>query len=326
MSGYWQLRVAEEYIEKTNFSCHHGLFEFVRMPFGLCNAPATMQGALDILLAQIKWEACLVYLDNIITYGAIFRLMLQWLRMIFMLFRSANLHMKSSKCFFGYDYLAYLGHLVSGNGVEVDPEKIRAKKEIPRPMTKMQLRSFLGLASYYRRFIEGFAQIAGLLHKLTGETVAFVWDERCDGIREIEDAAFGSTGFDNFQPTQTLSLHMDMSGLGLGAVLNQGVKKDKRVLVYSSRCFIVHEQNYGIPELGALAFIWAVKNNRHYLLGRHFRIVTDLHCFCGLKKMCDSKGKLGHWMLEIAKHQYDIVHKSGILHIDVHALSLRMTS
>ena len=130
-SGYWQLRVAEEDIEKTDFSCHHGLFEFVRMPFGLCNALATMQRALDILLAQIKWEACLVYLDDVITYGAIFKLMLQQLRMIFTLFRSANLRLKPSKCFFGYDKVAYLGHLVSGNGVEVDPEKIRAMKEFP---------------------------------------------------------------------------------------------------------------------------------------------------------------------------------------------------
>ena len=129
-SGYWLLRVAED-IEKTAISCHRGLFEFVRMPFGLCNTPATMQRALDILLAQIKWEACLVYLDDVITYGAIFRLMLKWLRMIFTLCRSANLRLKPSKCFFGYDKIAYLGHLVSGNGVEVDPEKIRAMKEFP---------------------------------------------------------------------------------------------------------------------------------------------------------------------------------------------------
>ena len=128
--------------------------------------------ALDILLEQIKWEACLVYLDDVITYGAIFRLMLQRLRLIFTLFRSANLRLKPSKCFFGYDKVAYLGHLVSGDGMEVDPEKIRAVREFPRPTTRMQLRSFLGLASYYR-FIEGFAKIAGPLHKLTGETVAF---------------------------------------------------------------------------------------------------------------------------------------------------------
>ena len=116
-SGYWQLRVAEEDIEKTAFSCHRELFEFVRMPFGSCNTPATMQPALDILLAHVKWEAFLVYLDDIITFGVEFQRMLRWLPMIFTLFRSANLWLKPSKCFFGYDKVAYLNHLVSGNGV-----------------------------------------------------------------------------------------------------------------------------------------------------------------------------------------------------------------
>ena len=127
-SGYWQLRVAEEDIEKIAFSCHSGLFDILRMPYGLCNAPAIMQRALDILLAHIKWEACLVYLDDVITFGAEFQRMLRRLWMIFTLFRSANLRLKPSKCFFGYDKVAYLGHLVSGNGVEVDPEKLRVGK------------------------------------------------------------------------------------------------------------------------------------------------------------------------------------------------------
>ena len=91
--------------------------------------------------------------------------------------------------------------------------------------------------------------------------------------------------------------------------------------MYSSRCLNVHEKNYGIPELEALAIIWAVKKNRHYLLGRHFKIVTDHHSLCSLKKMRDQKGKQGCWMLEMAEHQYDIVHKSGILHVDADALS-----
>ena len=167
-SGYRQLRVSEEDIEKTAFSCHKELFEFVRMPFGLSIAPATMHRALDILLAHFKWEACLVYLDDVITFGAKFQ-MLRRLWMIFTLFRSANLHLKQLKCYFGYAKVAYLGHLVSGNGVEVDPEKIRVVKEFPRPTTKTQVRSFLGLACYYRRFIENFAKIALPLHKLMGE-------------------------------------------------------------------------------------------------------------------------------------------------------------
>ena len=101
--------------------------------------PATMQRALDILLAHIKWEACLVYIHDVITFGAIFQCMLKSLRMIFMIFRSANLRLTPAKCFYGYDKVAYLGHMVSRNGDEVDPEKIWAEREFPRPITKMQV-------------------------------------------------------------------------------------------------------------------------------------------------------------------------------------------
>ena len=180
----------------------------------------------------------------------------------------------------------------------------------------------MGLASYYRRFIENFAKIALPLHRITGETVIFAWDERCElAFERLKTLLTEAPVLTMFDPTQPLSLHTDASGLGLGAVLYQGVKQDKRVLVYSSQCLNVHEKNYGIPELEALAIIWAVKKNWHYLLGRHFKIVTDHHSLCSLKKIKDTKGKLGRWMLEMAEHQYDIVHKSGSLHVDADALS-----
>ena len=111
-SGYWQLQVNEEDIAKTAFACHRGLFEFVRMPFGLFNAPAMMQRALDMLLAKIKWETCLIYLEDIITHGSTFPLMLHNLEEIFELLETADLKLKSSKCFFGFDHVNYLGHVV----------------------------------------------------------------------------------------------------------------------------------------------------------------------------------------------------------------------
>ena len=126
----------------------------------------------------------------------------------------------------------------------------------------------------------------------SGETVAFVWDERCEmAFKRLKTLLTEAPVLTTFDSTQTLSLPPDVSGLGLGAVLYQGVKKDKRVLVYFSRCSNIHEQNYGIPELETLAFIWVVKKNRHYLLGRHLTIVTDHHSLCSLK-MRNPKGKL----------------------------------
>ena len=186
----------------------------------------------------------------------------------------------------------------------------------------MQVRNFLGLASYCRRFIKNFVKIVSPLHKLMGETVIFAWDERCElAFEKLKTLLMEVPVLTTIDPMQPLSLHTDASGLGLGAVLYQGVKKDKRVVVYSSWCLNVHEKNYGIPELETLAIIWAVKKNQHHLLGCHFKILTEHHSLCSLEKIKDLKGKLGRWILEMAEHQYDIVHKSGILHVDADAHS-----
>ena len=321
-SGYWQLRVKEEDIAKTAFACHRGLFEFVRMPFGLCNAPATMQRALDVLLAKIKWETCLIYLDDIITHGPTFPLMLRNLEEIFQLLESADLKLKPSKCFFGFDHVNYLGHVVSGKGISPDPAKIAAVENFPRPTTRTELRSFLGLASYYRRFVKHFARIASPLHAITSDKATFEWTPECEeAFTRLKTLLISAPILTTFDPNLTTSVHTDSSIKGLGAVLYQGDKPDKRVLAYASRTLLQNEKNYGTPELEMLAIIWAVKKFRSYFFGRPFNIVTDHHSLCTLKRVAEPKGRLARWILELAEHQYTIVHRSGIRHGDADALS-----
>ena len=166
LSGYWQVGVAEKDKEKTAFTTQEGLFEFNVMPFGLCNAPATFQCLMDLTLAGMLWTECLVYLDDIIIFGRTFEDHLRNLTSVLERLRGVNLKAKPSKCAFFQKQVLYLGHIVSPNGVATDPSKTDRIAAWPTPQTVQEVMKFLGLASYYRRFIRKFAEIARPLHRL----------------------------------------------------------------------------------------------------------------------------------------------------------------
>ena len=179
LSGYWQVEVDEKDREKTAFSTPDGLFEFTRMPFGLCNAPATFQRLMDLVLAGLQWYNCLVYLDDILIIGKTFDDHLHNLRLVFERLREAGLKLKPSKCAVCRKQVTYLGHIVSRDGIATDPEKTNKVECWPTPTSKKQVQQFLGLVSYYRRFIRGFATIAKPLHRLTEKTATFKWTTQC---------------------------------------------------------------------------------------------------------------------------------------------------
>ena len=163
MSGYWQVELAPEAREKTAFTTYNGLFEFLVLPFGLTNAPATFQRLMDCILRGLTWQICLIYLDDVIVFSKTFNEHLANLRLVFERFRQAGIKLKPSKCQFGRGEVPYLGHIVSKDGVKPDPAKIRAVQEFPTPRNIHEVRSFLGLANYYRKFVKGFCQIAAHL-------------------------------------------------------------------------------------------------------------------------------------------------------------------
>ena len=166
-SGFWQRAMDPATREKSVFVTHKGLHEFVRMPFGLCNAPATFQRLMQIVLAGIEWKFCFVYLDDILICSETFEEHLQHLSAVLERLHKANLTLKPKKCFFLQRVVVYLGHVISQNGVSPDPEKTSKVKQFPVPKDVSSVRQFLGLASYYRRFVPKFAAIAGPLHNLT---------------------------------------------------------------------------------------------------------------------------------------------------------------
>ena len=169
LSGYWQVEVRPEDREKTAFCTPDGLFEFNVMPFGLCNAPATFQRLMDTVLAGLQWTNCLVYLDNVIVLGRTFKEHLSNLKEVFDKFREARLKLKASKCALCQEKVEFLGHIVSADGVATDPKKTEKVANWPVPRSRREVQQFLGLANYYRRFVQDYARIAKPLHRFNGE-------------------------------------------------------------------------------------------------------------------------------------------------------------
>src|SRR5215469_2954036 len=186
-SGYWQVEMNPNDREKTAFVTQFGTYQFTVMPFGLCNAPATFQRLMDEVLHDILWKFVVVYLDDLNIYLKTFEEHLQHLRIVFERLQKAGLRLNPEKCKFVTEELSFLGHLISKDGIRTDPDKIEKVKHFPRPQTVTQLRGFLGLASYYRRFIQNFSKIANPLNRMLKKNIPYEWkQEQQDAFKYLK--------------------------------------------------------------------------------------------------------------------------------------------
>ena len=325
-SAYWQIQVDPADKEKTAFISHRGLFEFNVMPFGLCNAPAMFQRCMEVVLAGLQWSICLVYLDDIIILGNTWDEHLDNVRKVLQRLREAGLKLKPQKSFWARNELHYLGHVVSPDGIKPNPDKIKAVTNFPTPTTRKQLQSFLGLTNYYRKFVEGYAHIAGplnaLLHK-SCTSVADSWDEDCQKAFEALKSRLTHSPILAYPDVSlTFQVKPDASGYGIGAILTQKHSDgNERVVAYASRTLNELEKKYSVTEREALATVWSVKFFRPYLYGHHFLLITDHASLRFLKAMKDGNARLQRWSLHLQDHDFDVLHKAGTLHADADALS-----
>ena len=221
-SGYWQVEVEEEDRPKTAFTTGSDLYQFTVMPFGFCNAPATFERLMERVISGLPWEVCLLYLDDIIVHAKTFEAELERLRSVFTTLREAGLESRPKKCRLFKKRVVSLGHVVSEEGVSTDPEKIKAVCEWPTPTSASALRSFLGLCSYYRRFVRGFANIAAPLHRLTENGRAFVWTSECDvAFQRLKQVLSQAPVLAYPTSAGAFVLDTDASNTGIGAVLSQ---------------------------------------------------------------------------------------------------------
>ena len=278
---------------------------------------------METLLAGLAQDACMVYLDDILVLGATLEEHLQNLSEVFDSLRKAGLRLKPTKCHLAQKEIAYLGFIVTDKGVAADPQKIEAVCSYPTPTDLKHLRSFLGLASYYRRFIANFAKIANPLHALTRKDTPFLWDSTCQqAFENLKQCLIAAPvlAFPNFD--SPFLMETDASGIGLGAVLAQKQEDGSvRPLAYASRSLQKHERNYGVTELEALAVVWGVKHFRPYLYGHRCDVYTDHEALKSLLNTPQPSGKLARWGMAIQELDLHIHYRPGGKNQNADALS-----
>ena len=323
-SGYWQVEMEPADKEKTAFSTPFGLFQFNVMPFGLCNAPSTFQRLMEMVLAGLHWSICLVYIDDVIVYGRTCQEHLTRLEEVFERLQHAGLKMKPSKCYLLQKRVRYLGHVLSENGVETDPEKISCIKNWPVPTNVEELRRFLGIATYYRRFVHQFARIAAPLHHLTNKGSAFYWSQECnDAFSTLKQKLSSAPVLCFPQFDREFIVDTDASDTGLGAVLSQVIEDEERVVAYASRTLTKAERQYATTRKEMLALVWALKHLRPYLYGRKFTARTDHKSLAWLQSFKHPEGQVARWLQTLAEFQFVVEHRPGVHHSNADALSRR---
>ena len=323
-SGYWQVELAPEARPKTAFSFGQGLWQFRVMPFGLCNAPATFERLMERVLAAVPRQRCVVYLDDLLVHADSFDGALNNLREVFSLIRGAGLRLHPAKCRLLSRETEFLGHVVSARGVATNPAKVAAVQEWPTPENVGELRSFLGLASYYRRFVKDFATLASPLHRLTDKDRPFVWDTSCTtAFQQLKTALTEAPVLAYPVPQQPFIVDTDASNVGVGAVLSQVEAGSERVVAYFSRALSRPEKNYCVTRRELLAVVLALRQFRPYLLGRRFLLRTDHASLTWLLHFKNPEGQVARWLEILQEYDFEIQHRAGRQHGNADSLSRR---
>ena len=322
-SGYWQVPITEEDKEKTAFRTSSGqLYEFNQLPFGLCNAPATFSRLMDRTLAGLAWNICLYYLDDIIVFSSTWAEHIQRLKAVFERLRRANLKLGAKKCTLAAREVSFLGYKVTPDGLEPEPRLMEAISKLPPPINVAEVRSFLGLVGYYRRFVKKFSDKAAPLNALLRKEQAWKWTEDCQEAFETlkgEIAARPVSAYPDF--SKPFRLYTDASNIGLGAILAQKQQGKEKIICCASRTLNNAESNYSTTKKECLAVVWGVQVFRPFLVATHFEILTDHYALQWLRSMKSTSAILHRWAAALEDYRFTVLHRPGKLQGHVDALS-----
>lgn len=321
-SGFHQIEMDPKSIPKTAFNVENGHFEFTRMPYELKNSPATLQRVMDNVLKDLQRKICFVYMDDIIIFSTSLQEHIANLKLVFQKLRECKFKIQLDKSEFLRKDVEFLGHVITPQGIKPNPKKIHAIQNFPIPRTVKEIKSFLGLLGYYRRFIKNFAKITKPFTKCLkkGEKI-----EHNDEFKKAfslcktilcNDPILQYPDFE-----KPFNLTTDASNVAIGAILSQGTIGKDLPVAYASRTLNPAETNYSTIEKELLAVVWAVKYFRPYLFGRKFEIVTDHKPLQWLFNIKDPDSRLVRWKLKLLEYDYEIVYKKGKQNTNADALS-----
>lgn len=321
-SGFYQVQMNPDDIQKTAFNVEHGHFEFLRMPMGLKNSPSTFQRVMDNVLRGLQNVICLVYLDDIIVFSTSLQEHMTNLEKVFLRLRESNFKIQMDKSEFLKLETAYLGHVIGREGIKPNPDKIKAIQNYPLPKTAKQIKQFLGLLGYYRKFVPDFAKVTKPLTQCLKKNKSITLDanyitcfEKCKRLL-INDPILQYPDF-----SREFILTTDASNFAIGAVLSQGPIGSDKPIAYASRTLNDSETNYSTIEKELLAIVWATKYFRPYLFGRKFKVITDHKPLQWLMNLKEPNSRLTRWRLKLSEYNYTIIYKTGKANTNADALS-----
>ena len=326
-SSFYQVPLAEEDRDKTAFITRKGQWRFRSLPMGLSNSPGTFQRLMDMVLRGLTWTSVLVYIDDIVVYASSHVELRNRLAAVFQRLRDANLKLKPSKVRLFQRQIKFLGNIVSGQGVAVDDSKVIEITQWAVPRNVHEIRSFLGICSYYRRYVKDFAAHAAPLHELTKKDNPYTWDDQKQASFDfLKNALTTAPILAMSRDEGTYVLDVDASDRAMGAVLQQEQEGMLRVIGYSSRIFNTCEIKYCITRKELAAIIFGLKQYRQYLLGRRFTIRSDHAALLYLRSAKELIGQQARWLDFIEEFNFDLQHRAGVSHGNADALSRKYSS
>ena len=327
-SGYHQIEIQASDRPITAFAIPgSGLWHFRVLPFGLINAPSVFERLMEKIFVGLTYKSILIYLDDLIIFSKNFETHLNDLREVFERLKAFNIKLNPEKSKFFCKEVTFLGHRVSSEGISTDPEKVQSIRDWPQPTNVKEVRSFVGLASYYRKFCPSFATVCKPLHKLTEHNQPFVWDKDAQtAFDTLNDLLTSAPVLSYPSPTGNgWVLDCDASNVGIGAVLHQLQNGDEKVIDYFSKCLSRTERKYCTTRKELLAVVKAVEHFHHYIYGQESVVIrTDHSSLRWLMNFRNTgEGQLARFLEPLSAYSFKLEFRAGRVHMNADALSRR---